>query len=65
MRGGSPGCVRVHDDERGGSRGGWFSVLMYICIGKFSQSYVNDTFYSVNLILAFTWMYIVVCIEIE
>ena len=65
MRGGSPGCVRVHDDDRGGIRGGWFSVLMYICIGKFSHSYVNDTFYSVNLILAFTWMYIVVCIEIE
>ena len=51
--------------ERGGIRGGWFSVLMYICTGKFSHSYVNDTFYSVNLILAFTWMYIVVCIEIE
>ena len=51
--------------ERGGIRGGWFSVLMYICTGKFSHSYVNDTFYSVNLILTSTWMYLVVCIEIE
>ena len=51
--------------ERGGIRGGWFSVLMYICTGKFSHSYDNDTFYSVNLILASTWMYLVVCIEIE
>ena len=51
--------------ERGGIRGGWFSVLMYICTGKFSHSYVNDTFYSVNLILTVTWMYFVVCIEIE
>ena len=51
--------------ERAGIGGGWFSVLMYIGTGKFSHSYVNDTFYSVNLILAFTWMYIVVCIEIE
>ena len=39
--------------ERGGTRGGWFSFLMYICTGNFSHSYVNGRtdvpFYSVNL----------------
>ena len=49
--------------ERGGTRGGWFSFLIYICTGNFSHSYVNGRtdvpFYSVNLNLNTFYMDIV------